>query len=184
MALADYAPHRFTVDEFVRMDEIGLLPPDARVELIEGEVVDVPPIGPPHGSIVDRCNMTFARLLGDHAIIRVQGAVVLSDISMPQPDLTVLRARKDFYLEANPRPDDIVLVIEVSASTLRFDRDVKLPLYARTGVREAWLIDVEAMTILRCSDPVDGDYTTRRTVDRGGAVEVLGVAIPASDLLG
>jgi Uma2 family endonuclease len=184
MALADYAPHRFTVEEYLRMGETGLIPPDARVELIEGEVVDVPPIGPPHGSIVDRFNMTLTRVLRDRAIVRVQGAVVLSDISMPQPDIAVLRPTDDFYFTANPRPDDILLVVEVSASTLRFDSGVKLPLYARSGVAEAWLVDVDARTILVSGDPRDGDYRTRRVVDRTGTVRVLDMDILAADLIG
>ena len=102
------------------MGETGLLPPDARVELIEGQVVDMSPIGPMHNSVVDRLNRLLVQRLGDTAIVRVQGSVRLSNITEPQPDVTVLRPRDDFYSSVHPGPTDVVLMCEVSDTTLRW----------------------------------------------------------------
>ena len=172
------APHRFTVDEYHRMADTGLLEPDARVELIEGEVFDVPPIGPPHASVVDRLNRLLVLGLGESAIVRVQGPVRLSDVSEPQPDLTVLAARPDFYALATPRPEHVLLAVEVSASSLRFDTQVKLPLYARSGLPAVWLVDVGAGTVLAAARPADGRYRETRTARPG---EVL--PVPGTDLV-
>jgi Uma2 family endonuclease len=184
VALAEPAPHRFTVEEYYRMGETGLLPPDARVELIEGEVVDMTPIGPLHGSIVDRLAHQLFRHLGDAAIIRVQGAVRMSDISEPQPDVTVLVPRDDFYASSQAGPGDVVVTIEVSHSSLRFDRDVKLPLYARSGIPEMWIVDVDARTVLVAADPVDGEYRSQHTAGERDTLTVLGTQIEVADILG
>ncbi|MDP9436953.1 MAG: Uma2 family endonuclease [Actinomycetota bacterium] len=168
------APHRFTVDEYHRMAETGLLAPDARVELIEGEVIDVPPIGPPHASVVDRLTRLLVLGLAESAIVRVQGPVRLSDISEPQPDLTVLAPRADFYALATPRPEDVLLAVEVSASSLRFDTQVKLPLYARSGVPAVWLVDVGAGTVLVATAADDGRYRDQRTAGPGETLQVPG----------
>lgn len=125
------------------MAEVGLLAPDARVELIEGEIIDMPPIGPDHGSVADRLNHLLVPAVGQRAIVRVQGAVRLSRMSEPQPDTALLVPRKDYYRAAHPTGDNTFLVIEVSDSTLRYDRNVKVPLYARHAVPEVWIADLQ-----------------------------------------
>lgn len=135
--------HRISADEYCRMAEIGLLPPDARVELIDGEILDMPPIGKDHESVVDQLNYLFVRAVDDLAIVRVQGSVRLGSMSMPQPDITLLKPRPDFYRSRRAMESDVLLVIEVSESTLRFDRDVKVPLYARHGIPEVWIVDLQ-----------------------------------------
>lgn len=152
--------HRITVDEYYRMAEVGLLAPDARVELIGGEIIDMAPIGPRRGSIVDILTRLFVRAVGDHAIVRTQGAILLDQRSVPQPDLALLAPRKDDYRSAHPTPADILLVIEVSDSTLRYDRDVKVPLYARHGIPEAWIVDVQ-----------NGEWHGYRTLQGGSYAE-------------
>ena len=178
--------HRITVDEYYRMAEIGLLAPDARVELIEGEIVDMAPIGSEHASIVDQLNYLLGRAVGERAIVRVQGPVRLSRITEPEPDVTVLAPRADFYRHAHPNRSEILLLIEVSDSTLRFDRDIKVPLYARHGVHEVWVVDLQNRCLLTHAGPADGQYRSRATIDRLGTMplEALpGVAVDLSELL-
>jgi Uma2 family endonuclease len=155
--------HRITVDEYYRMAEIGVLAPDARVELIEGEIIDMPAIGSEHGSVVDQLNQLLVRAVGDRAIVRVQGAVRLSRITEPQPDITLLKPRADFYRHEQPTGCDTLLVIEVSESTLRYDSTIKAPLYARLGVPEVWIVDLQHDRLLIFESPVDGRYTSERT---------------------
>lgn len=149
---------RISADEYCRMAEIGVLAPDARVELIDGEILDMPPIGTDHESVVDRLNHSFVRAVDDLAIVRVQGSVRLGSMSMPQPDITVLKPRPDFYRSRRAAESDVLLIIEVSDSTLRFDRDVKVPLYARHGVPEVWVVDLQHDLLLFFRSLVDGEY--------------------------
>jgi Uma2 family endonuclease len=135
--------HRISVDEYYRMAEVGLLAPDARVELVEGEIIDMPPIGSLHGSVVDQLAQLLMSTVADRAIVRVQGAVRLNRMTEVQPDLALLAPRADFYRSAQPTGTDTLLVIEVSDSTLRYDREVKVPLYARHGVPEVWIVDLQ-----------------------------------------
>ncbi len=134
--------HRITVDEYHRMAEVGLLAPDARVELIDGEIIDMAPIGSEHASVVDQLTRLLVRAVGDDAILRVQGSVRLGRRSEPGPDLVLLRPRPDFYRNQFATGNDTLLVIEVSDTTLRYEREIKIPLYARHGVPEAWIVDL------------------------------------------
>lgn len=136
--------YRFSVDEYQRMGEAGIFGPEARVELIDGEIVEMSPIGLPHSSVVDRLTAHFAVALAGRAIVRVQGVMVVGDHSMPQPDLLLLAPRDDFYLSAHPRAGDILLAVEVSGSSVAFDLKVKVPLFRRGGIREVWVVDLPA----------------------------------------
>jgi Uma2 family endonuclease len=135
--------HRLTVAEYYRMAEAGILGEDDRVELIEGEIIDMPPIGTDHTSSVKRLLRAFDRSVGDRAIVSVQDPVRLDDYSEPEPDLALLRYRDDFYHEAHPGPGDVLLLVEVAHSSLRYDLEIKLPLYARHGIPEVWIVDLE-----------------------------------------
>ena len=123
--------HRITVDEYLRMAESGSFAPDARVELIDGEIIHVPPIGPSHSAVVSRLARLFFQSIPAQGHVRVQLPVRLDRYSEPQPDLALLRARDDDYSRSHPSPSDVLLLIEVSHSSLTFDRNVKIPLYAR-----------------------------------------------------
>ncbi len=149
---------RFTVEDYERMAEAGILDEDDRVELIDGEVVEMAPIGPPHASCVMRLLRLFASLLGQRALVSPQNPVRLGTYSEPQPDVAVLRPREDFYAARHPGPDDVLLVVEVSWSTGPFDRVVKMPLYARAGLRQAWLVDLDANAIEVYRDPSSESY--------------------------
>jgi len=137
-------PHRYrlTVAEYHRLGENGIFDEDSRVELIEGDLIAMPPIGEQHASKTRRLNRLFSLQVGDTAIVDVQNPVMLDARSEPQPDMVLLKPRPDFYESAHPRPEDVLLLIEVSDSTLRYDRDTKVPLYARAGIPEVWLLDV------------------------------------------
>ena len=137
-------PHRYrlTVTEYHRLGENGIFDEDSRVEMIEGDLIVMPPIGEQHASKTRLLNRLFSLQVGDTAIVDVQNPVVLNAHSEPQPDMVLLKPRPDFYESAYPRPEDVLLLIEVSDSTLRYDRDTKVPLYAKAGIPEVWLLDV------------------------------------------
>ena len=164
---AQVVKRSFTVAEYRRMVEVGILSEDDRVELIDGEVFKMSPIGELHASCVGRLTQTLILLLRRAAIVWVQNPIVLDDYSEPQPDLAVLRPRADFYGQAHPRPEDVLIVIEVSDSTLGFDRKVKVPLYARAGIPETWLVNLPEECVEVYSDPVGGEYQTFRSYKRG-----------------
>jgi len=155
--------HVVTVDDYYRMAEVGLLGPEDRVELIEGEIIDMTPIGTAYAGRVDRLNDFLSRSLHGRAIVRVQGPVRLGRRSEPQPDLAVLHYRDDFYASAHPGPADLLLIIEVADTTARYDRDVKVPLYARQGIGEVWLVDLETGGVEVYREPEQGAY---RRVER------------------
>jgi Uma2 family endonuclease len=147
--------HRFTVSDYHRMAEVGILDEDDRVELIEGEIVDMTPLGRRHQARVDQLAELLIRALGERAIVRVQGSIRLGERSEPQPDLVVLRRRADFYADADAGPPDVLLVIEVADTSLAHHRDVKVPLYHRAGITEVWLVDLngENVTVYREPGP-------------------------------
>jgi Uma2 family endonuclease len=150
--------HRWTVAEYHKMAEVGLLNEDARVELIEGDIIEMAPIGSGHGGKVKRCIRLFSRLLGDTAIVAAQDPVVLGKRSEPQPDIAILRWRDDFYESAHPGPEDILLVIEVADTTARYDHKIKVPLYARHGIPEVWLLDLQKRVLEIYRNPDQEKY--------------------------
>ncbi len=139
---------RFTLDEYHRMGEAGILGEDDRVELIDGEIVEMTPIGSRHAATVARIQHVFSIRLGDRAIVWSQNPLLLiRHQSEPQPDVLLLAPRSDFYAGGLPEPPAVRLLVEVADSSLHYDRRMKLPLYARAGVGEAWLVDLEASRI-------------------------------------
>jgi Uma2 family endonuclease len=174
--------HRITADEYHRMAEVGLLAPDARVELIDGEIIDMAPIGRAHCSIVDQLTRLFIRAVGDDAIVRVQGSVRLGQMSEPQPDLLLLRARADFYRDRFATEADILLVIEVSDTTLRYDRDIKIPLYARYGVPQAWIVDIAHDRLTVFAEPDGHEYRQQSVIERAGLTSVAALPDVSVDL--
>jgi Uma2 family endonuclease len=160
---------RFTVHDYHRMGEAGILHEDDRVELIEGEIVEMAAIGTRHFSCVNRLTRLLVMNVGDEAIVSVQNPVRLNEHTEPQPDLTVIRPRD--YRESLPMPEDVLLLIEVSDTTLAYDHGVKLPLYARAGIREVWIVDLAAETIGRHSDPSGEGYRRADQTRRGQTLE-------------
>lgn len=149
---------RFTADEYQEMGRAGILGEDDRVELIDGEILAMSPTGPPHFGTVNRLNHLFVRLVGDTVIVHVQSPVRVDPYSEPQPDLSLLQHRADYYATAPVQPADVLLAIEVAQSSLAFDRTVKAGLYARSGIREYWIVDLNDRRVIRHAEPVDGRY--------------------------
>ena len=149
---------RFTVNEYYLMAQAGILHEDDRVELLEGEIVEMAAIGSRHAACVNRLNRILSEGLGSRAIISVQNPVRLGEHSEPQPDLTLLRPRPDFYSESHPESADVMLVVEVADTSEDYDREVKMPLYARYGITEAWLVDLSSRSIEVYRDPVPEGY--------------------------
>lgn len=168
MAVAvEVTRRRFSADEYQAMGKAGILGEDDRVELIDGEILAMSPIGPPHYGTINRLNHLFVRLVGDTAVVHVQAPVRVDPYSEPQPDLTLLRPRADYYATALVTPADVLLTIEVADSSLTFDRTVKAALYARRGIAEYWIVDVNARAIIRHLDSEDGRYRTIDTLPPG-----------------
>ncbi|MBI4506535.1 MAG: Uma2 family endonuclease [Chloroflexi bacterium] len=164
--------HRFTVEEYHLIAGAGVFTEDDRVELIQGEVVEMTPIGTRHAACVDRLNEVLAERVRRQAIVRVQNPVRLGTHSEPQPDLVLLRRRADFYVAGHPTPEDILVLIEVAESSAEYDRDVKLPLYARHGVREVWLVDLARGMVEEHRVPSAAGYAQTRWIGRGEALAV------------
>ena len=161
---------RFTVEDYHRMGEAGLFHEDDRVELIEGDVVVMSPIGSRHVGTVARIDALLHPGLGPNAVILVQSPIRLGDQSEPQPDLAVLRPRPDFYTNSLPGPEEVFLVIEVMDTTAAYDRGVKLGLYARAGVAEVWLVDLNRELVECHRRPSGNGYAESRVVPRGGSL--------------
>jgi Uma2 family endonuclease len=176
--------HRFTVDEYYRMADVGLLAPDARVELIEGEIIDMAPIGSLHCGTVDWLTRLFSAAAGDHAIVRIQGAVRLHRFSEPQPDVALLQPREDFYRTGHPNGAEMFLVVEVSDSSLHYDRQVKVPLFARHGVPEVWIVDLEHRQLHFYRSLANGDYADVSFMANPGVTTISALAGVTVDLSG
>jgi Uma2 family endonuclease len=175
---------RFTVAEYQRMGEVGIFAEDDRVELIAGEMYQMSPIGIRHARCVNRLNRILSRMAGPDMLVGVQNPIYPSDESAPQPDLSIIYDRDPGALW--PIPADILLVIEVSDSTLAYDRGTKLPLYAAAGIAEAWLVDLAAATLERHTEPRDGLYSlvARARPGESLASTVLPtLTIPVADIL-
>jgi len=181
------AHRRFTVDEYHRMAEAGILGEGDRVELLDGEIVLMSPVGTRHASTVARLIERLRDLAGSRATVWAQLPIRLNRYSEPEPDLALLRRREDFYADRHPGPQDVLLVVEVADSSRRADREQKIPLYARAGIADVWLVDLPRDVIEVYRDPAAGTYRSVETVARVGMLTVLrlpDLALPAAELLG
>jgi Uma2 family endonuclease len=150
--------HRITAADFQKMEQVGILKPTARVELIDGVIVDMSPIGPAHNGIVDHLSQLLHRAIVDSGIIRTQGSIILDKYNEPEPDIAILKPKSDFYIKALPTPEDILLIIEVADVSLKEDRDHKIPLYAKHHIPEVWLIDITNKSIEIYLEPSPSRY--------------------------
>ncbi len=157
----------FNVDQYYRLAEAGVLQPDDRVELIEGEIIRMPPIGSPHASRVKRISYILHDVFEERVIVSVQDPVRLNDFSEPVPDVALLKPRGDFYAARHPAPEDVLLIVEVSDSTILTDRNVKVPLYARAGIPEVWLANLPKQVVEVYSEPAEGKYQKAVTFNLG-----------------
>lgn len=179
--------HRFSEREYYRMAEIGLFAPDARVELIEGEIIDMAPIGSLHCGTVGWLDEVLRDALQKRVTVWPQNVVKLSEFSHPQPDIALLERRNDFYRSAHPGPPETLLIIEVSDSSLRMDQMVKTRLFAHFEIPEMWIVDLVHERLHVHRSPRDGEYTEVSSVEKPGltALSALpGVTVDLSDLFG
>jgi Uma2 family endonuclease len=159
--------HRISVEHFYRMADAGLFGADERVELVDGEIIDVPPMGARHATVVQQLTRLLCAALPIEIVVRPQLPLRLGAYSEPLPDITIVRPRSDQYATHHPTAADVLLVVEVSDSTLRYDREIKAALYARHGVPELWIVDVQARELHSYRSPVDGGYTSQATLPLG-----------------
>jgi Uma2 family endonuclease len=171
----EIARHRFTVEQYERMGEAGIFSEDDRVELIEGEIVEMTPIGSRHAGAVNRLIELLTSTVGRRATVAAQNPIRIGGHSEPQPDLVLLRRREDFYAARHPEPADVLLVIEVADTPAGFDRRVKLPLYARAGIVEAWVLDLDGPALEVHRSPAAEGYRDVRRPRRGEAVTLAGL---------
>jgi Uma2 family endonuclease len=174
--------HRLTVADYYRMGEAGILAPEARVELIDGEIIDMAPIGSANVSSVLQLDHLLKDAIKGKALVLVQAPIVLGDYSAPQPDLALLRPRTDYYRSSLAGPGDVLLIVEVALSSLRFDRDDKIPLYAHHGIPEVWLVDVDAKRLIRYGNPQQDAYARSDEPDLGCPLEIAALPETRVDL--
>jgi Uma2 family endonuclease len=176
----------FTADEYRRLLDAGILSPSDRVEVNEGELGERMTIGDAHCTCVDRCQDLLHDTIGRRGLVRIQSPIVL-DVHEPEPDISVVHRRSDYYRSGKPQAADVLLLIEVADSSFDFDRDVKGPRYARNGIPEYWIVDLNTDTVLVHRGPQpDGTWATTEMRRRGDALAVAalpGVAVAVADIL-
>jgi Uma2 family endonuclease len=161
------AQHRFSVKEYYRMAEAGVLKPDARVELLDGRIIDMSPIGPFHGGLVGRLTRLFNKLSQDRWLVWPQNPLRLDDHSEPEPDVMLLKPAPGDYTSRHPQPKDVFLLIEVSDTTLDYDHAEKLPAYGRAGVAEVWIVNLQNLTFEVYREPHFTGYGSKTVLHAG-----------------
>lgn len=179
-ALLEQARHRLTTADYHKMGVAGVFRPTDRVELIEGAIIDMAPIGSAHAGVVGLLTNRLVPAVAGQAIANVQNPVVLGDHSEPQPDLSVLRPRPDFYRSSHPTPADVILLIEVAETSIDLDREIKLPLYARHDVPEVWLVDLQQKVLTIHRAPLEGTY--RETLQPHDLTRIAPLKLPQAAL--
>ena len=164
---------KFTTEQYHLMHEAGVFTEGDRLELINGEITEMSPIGRKHAACVNRLVTLFTKKLGDRVIVSVQNPIRLADNSEPQPDLAILKPRNDFYEDSLPTSLDILLIIEVADSTISYDREVKMPLYSVAGIPEMWLFDLNRKAIERFSQPSALGYKQMQRYEQNDTFSML-----------
>ena len=179
--------HRFTVEDFARLGDAGIFAEDDRVELIDGEIRDMTPIGQPHAWIVNRLARRLFTRLADGVYVSVQNPLRLDGHTEPQPDLVVARGGEDDYADRHLEAGDVLLVIEVADSSLRYDRAEKMPRYGRSGIPEAWLVDVTGGAVTVYTTPGAGGYASEQVFRPGAEIAsttVAGLRVTVDEIVG
>ncbi len=178
--------HRFSVKDYYRMAETGVLRPDARVELLDGRIIDMSPIGPFHGGVTDYLNEHFVAASNGRWRTRIQNSLRLDDHSESQPDLVLAKAASDFYRKRHPGPKEVYLLIEISDSTLEADQTEKLPAYGRAGVPEVGIVNLNELTVEVYREPNFTGYASKTILRPGDQAKPLAfpdVAVDVAELL-
>ena len=178
---------RLNVSQYHQMSEAGIFSENDKVDLINGEIIEMSPIGRRHTACVNRLNSVFSQLLGKKVIVAVQNPILLNNLSEPEPDIALLQPRADFYESGHPQPQDIFLLIEVADSSLEYDRDVKIPLYASSGITEVWLVDIYEQVIIVYRYPSENGYSDIQKLSRGEKISIQAfseINLVVDDILG
>lgn len=177
----------FSVNEYHKMIETGILGEDDHLELIKGDIINMAAIGCYHAACVDKLNMLFMINLAGKVIVRVQNPIVFEDKSEPEPDISLVKPRTDFYAKKLPGPEDVFLIIEVADTPIGYDRESKIPIYAGAGIQESWLVNLTDICVEVYTEPDKGDYRNIRKYKKGDIirpVEFPDMKIEVSDIFG
>jgi len=158
--------YRFTTEAYFRMAEVGILSEDERVELLDGEIIELSPPGYRHAAVVSRLISLLAPLAGKRMILRVQDPLVLSRFSAPQPDTAVVSYADDFHAHGHPHGEDVLLTVEVADSTVRKDLEWKARIYAAAGVPEYWVVDLTTDRVVVHTSPGPRGYGSEQVLTR------------------
>ena len=174
----------YTIDDYHKMIKVGIIQSNDRVELINGKILKMSPVSSNHGGHV-KCINKFLNKILENVIIGVQDPIIVNNYSQPEPDITILKPRKDFYTISHPKPDDVLLLIEVSLSTLDFDKTTKLQLYASAGIQEYWIININEATVEIYRNPSGKKYKSNEIAEDEDEITIIALnqKIKASDLL-
>ena len=153
-------PRAINIDEYIKMAEVGILKENEALELINGEILEMSPIGFFHSSVIGQLTHLLNKGLGNNALIWVQNSIFLDKNTLPEPDIAIVKYRKDFYRKGYVTAKEVLLIIEVSDSTLKYDKNIKSPLYARFNIPEMWIVDVKNQCLICYSQPIKGTYQT------------------------
>lgn len=175
--------YRFTVDDYHRMGEAGLFASNQRVELINGEIIEMSPINSPHAGAVKVLNHLLNQILSNQCIIGVQDPIKLSSYAEPEPDISICKFRSDFYSSSHPTPKDVLFLIEVADSSLDYDRQIKLPLYAEAGIPESWIVNLQDQQIEIYTQPSPEGYSQIRIFRKGESIQTIHIAELAVDAI-
>lgn len=179
--------HKLSVDDYHKLGEVGILTEDSRVELIEGELIDMAPIGGPHMHLVNRLTRLLVPAVGDLGVVSIQNPVTLPPDTEPQPDVTILKPVAAGAAAVVPGPDDVLLLIEVADTTLSYDRNIKLKLYARAGIEESWIVNLQSRCIEVYREPTAHGYSRKIELGPGDTISPLAlptVKVVVADLFG
>ncbi len=180
-------PKRFRAEDFRKMTEVGILPEESGWEVIDGYLIDKMSIGSRHAGTVIKIGKFFERLVGNETLVSVQNPIHINEYNEPEPDVALLKPREDFYTNSLPTAPDVLLLVEVSDSTVEYDREIKKTLYAQAEIVEYWLINLKNNTVEVYSQPKDGNYRLARILESGETIEAVAVTnlkLPIDEILG
>ncbi|MGI8639585.1 MAG: Uma2 family endonuclease [Pyrinomonadaceae bacterium] len=169
------APKRFSVEDFRKMTEAGILPEESGWEIIDGKIIDKIKISSRNAGAVRRLNKVLANLVGNQTLISIRNPIHIDDYNEPEPDIALLKRRSDFYRKGHPLPQDVLLLIEVSDSTIEYDREIKKVIYAEAEIVEFWLVNLQDNTVEVYSQPKNGNYRLARILESGETIEATAV---------
>jgi Uma2 family endonuclease len=177
---------KFTLEEYHRLGEVGFLGEDDRVELIDGEIVEMSPVGKAHNACINRNTHTLVQRLGNRAIVSVQNSVIILE-NEPLPDIAILQPNPTYYADRLATPEDILHITEVADSSLAYDQEIKMPKYAQAGVQELWIVDLNDDMIWVYRNPSSKGYLDIKAHKRGENITMLAfsdITLTVNDILG